>query len=52
MADISVEKKGVQGLQETDCQSVDNGALERFQSESPRYSPEAERRLVRKIDFM
>jgi hypothetical protein len=34
-----------------DQQSVDNGALEQLHSSSPQFSPTAERRLVRKIDF-
>ncbi|KAJ6006318.1 hypothetical protein N7451_004262 [Penicillium sp. IBT 35674x] len=50
MTDIMMEKKGGQTAQEMDSQSVDHGAVERLQTYQ--FSPEAERRLVRKIDFM
>lgn len=45
-----MEKKGGQTEQEMDSQSVDHGAVERLQTQQ--FSPEAERQLVRKIDFM
>ncbi|KAJ5527699.1 hypothetical protein N7513_011858 [Penicillium frequentans] len=50
MTDITMEKKGGQTEQEMDSQSVDHGAVERLQTQQ--FSPEAERQLVRKIDFM
>lgn len=50
MADVKMEKKESQAAQEIDIQSVDHGAVERFQT-SFQFSPEAERQLVRKIDF-
>ncbi|KAJ5898332.1 hypothetical protein N7504_008620 [Penicillium tannophilum] len=50
MNDITMEKKGGETAQEMDSQSVDHGAVERLQTYQ--FSPEAERRLVRKIDFM
>ncbi|KAJ5691297.1 hypothetical protein N7488_012032 [Penicillium malachiteum] len=51
MSDSKIVIKGGQETQEADCQSVDNGALERLQSSQP-FSPEEERKVVRKIDFM
>lgn len=45
-----MEKKGGETAQEMDSQSVDHGAVERLQTYQ--FSPEAEKRLVRKIDLM
>ena len=50
MTGITMEKKGSQAEQEADSQSVNHGAVEGLQAFQ--FSPEAERQLVRKIDFM